>query len=69
VEMGNVNVGNILSGFQQSGREPMGVAQGETGVDQDSVPFSVEQSGSAVKANVTMLEDLVVQCHIKASLD
>jgi hypothetical protein len=42
MEMGNVNMGNILSRFQQSGREPMGIAQGETRVDQNGIPFSIE---------------------------
>jgi hypothetical protein len=59
---------NILSRLQQGGREPMGIAQGETCVDQNGIPFSVKQSGSAVKANIAMLKDLVIQCHIRTSL-
>jgi hypothetical protein len=68
MEMGNVDMGDILSRFQQSGCESMGIAQGKTCVNQNGILRSVEQRRRSVKTDITMLKNLVIQWHIESFL-
>ena len=68
VEVRHVDVGEVLPHGDDLGDHPVSVAQKLRRVDEDGVPFAVEQGGVAVEAQIAVQEDLVLQRHVSSLL-
>jgi len=64
MEVRDVDVGEVLPHGDDLGDHPVGVAQQLRGIDEDGVPFPVEERRVTVETEIAVQEHFVLQRHL-----